>query len=447
MDRWKPAVLLKPLRKEHPTVHEQQYLVGFRGLLVVQAFLWTFLQTFAPVTVYPTRNQYGPFPQMMVRKTLAVLFWNEYFIYAGFVILSARSLAIPFLRKPSGDVIARAVMCRSITLWFPVMIGLAIVKLAFNDRFFAVLDLFRSRTGNNTMPFPYKLPSTLAYWNSVYNVFWTTHDFTAQAGSTAFPTQTLWLLSVVYVQSYTVYMTMVIIPWTRAKWRVQGAFFFIITAWWCQSWAWFTISGLVLCDAVMNMDFKERSQRGIPLEIPVKSLRRPNGQPYRVPVWVPAVFCLTASLIMQYLWAAWRPQWFNAEFKYHSALYYTAGLNTEYMTHHTAARADSYLMVLGIFILLESYDVLQRFFQNPFLMYLGRRSLSFFLTQSTMMYIAGIRVFHHLAHDRGLSYSGTTVVTLIICLVLVPVTAEAFYRLVQRPSRAFSHLFYDFITS
>lgn len=64
-----------------------------------------------------------------------------------------------------------------------------------------------------------------------------------------------------------------------------------------------------------------------------------------------------------------------------------------------------------------------------------------------MMYIAGIRVFHHLAHDRGLSYSGTTVVTLIICLALVPVTAEAFYRLVQRPSRAFSHLFYDFITS
>jgi hypothetical protein len=30
-------------------------------------------------------------------------------------------------------------------------------------------------------------------------------------------------------------MTMVIIPYMRKNWRVQGAFFFVLTAWWYDS--------------------------------------------------------------------------------------------------------------------------------------------------------------------------------------------------------------------
>ena len=64
-----------------------------------------------------------------------------------------------------------------------------------------------------------------------------------------------------------------------------------------------------------------------------------------------------------------------------------------------------------------------------------------------MMYIVGIRVFYSLTHKHGIYAAGSTVVTLITCVVIVPVFAEVFYRLVQRPSRRFAHLFYDFITS
>jgi hypothetical protein len=63
--------------------------------------------------------------------------------------------------------------------------------------------------------------------------------------------------------SFTIYMTMVIIPYTRRSWRVKGAFFFIITAWWVQSWAWYSITGLLLADVTTNMDFKVKAQRGI----------------------------------------------------------------------------------------------------------------------------------------------------------------------------------------
>jgi arginine exporter protein ArgO len=63
--------------------------------------------------------------------------------------------------------------------------------------------------------------------------------------------------------SFTIYMTMVIIPYTRRSWRVKGAFCFIITAWWVQSWAWFSITGLLIADMATNMDFKAKAQHGI----------------------------------------------------------------------------------------------------------------------------------------------------------------------------------------
>jgi hypothetical protein len=386
---------LQALKTSPPTPHEQQYLLGFRGLLVIEAFLWVFLQTFVPVAVYASADSSGKLYQEVLRNTLSVLFWNEYFLYGSIIFLSARSIAIPFLRNPDKERMARSILSRGLALWFPVAISLAIIKLSFSSSFLNLVSQFKTGTGNSSLQVPYHLPSTLAYWNSVFNIFWTTHTFAAQAGSTAFPSQTLWMVTAVYIQSYTVYMTMIIIPYTRAKWRVQGAFFFVLTAWWCQSWAWCTISGLCLCDMVMNMDFKARARRGIPIPLPRniiptairKKLRRGSHgdegkakQPkqYRLPLWLPAGLLLTAGLLMQYLWVAWRPEDFNEEYMYHSGLYYTAGLNYQFTTHHTPARDDAYLMVVGIFVFLETYDSIQRFFENAFLVALGRRSLSEF---------------------------------------------------------------------
>jgi hypothetical protein len=66
-------------------------------------------------------------------------------------------------------------------------------------------------------------------------------------------------------------MTMVIIPYTRRSWRVKGALFFIITAWWVQSWAWYSITGLLFADMATNMDFKVNSQRGIKVQLPLST--------------------------------------------------------------------------------------------------------------------------------------------------------------------------------
>jgi len=451
------------LKASSPVAYEQQYLLGVRGLLVIQAFLWVFLQTFVPVAVANSLNTTGSLFQVVLRKGFSVIFWNEYLLYGAIVFLSARSVPIPFIRDPAKSQIARAVLTRGLALWFPLAISLAIIKIAFSQTGVDYIFEFMKRTGNHSFNVPYVLPTTLAYFNSVFNLLWTTHDFSSQAASTAFPSQTLWILTVVYMQSYTIYMTMVIIPYTRKRWRVQGAFFFVLTAWWCQSWAWFTISGLLFADMVMNMDFKACSQRGIPIDIPAARLRRADGSPARIPVWVPAGFCVVAGLLMEYLWIAWRPDLWNREFFYHSALYYTPNLNYAYATRHVPARDDIYLIVVGFFLLLESYDGMQRFFDNKFLLYLGKRSLSksprvaifvpplthvgFFLIQSTMIYLVGIKLFTRLQEVDRVSFSGSVIVTLMTCLLVIVPLAEMFHWLVVMPSKAFSHRAFDFITS
>jgi hypothetical protein len=375
------TALQKRIAQAPPTQYEQLYLVGFRGVLVISTFLWVFLRTFAPTTVYAAAgDEDGPHGQVIVRKVLSVLFWNEYFLFGSIIFLSGRSIAIPYFRNPVKETVARALLSRSLPLCIPVAISMAIVKGSFTDEFIkGTLQSFKIGTSNHSLVIPYKMPTTLSYWNSVFELFWVSHGFQLQAGNYAFPTQTLWMINAVYIQSYTVYLTMIIAPFTRARWRVQFSILFILAAWWCASWAWFTISGLIMCDMVVNMDFKTHAQRGIPLQFRSLIWRQQDGRPQRIPVWAVAGFVMLGGIAMQYVWVAARPDLFTAEWMIHSDPYSIGGLNTEYKSYHTSARNDVYLTLIGFFFLLETYDVLQKILQNSFFVYLGRRSLSTFL--------------------------------------------------------------------
>lgn len=85
---------------------------------------------------------------------------------------------------------------------------------------------------------------------------------------------------------------------------------------------------------------------------------------------------MVAGYLMQYLWIDLRPDLLEKEYEYHSGLYYTGGLNYEYLTNHSPARGDIYLILVGFFFLLESYDIVQRIFDNKVFVFLGKRSLS-----------------------------------------------------------------------
>ena len=161
-------------------------------------------------------------------------------------------------------------------------------------------------------------------------------------------------------------MTMVIIPYTRNSWRIHAYIGFILTAWWVQSWAWFSITGLLLADMVMIMHYKERARHGIKIWKTSKYC----------PTWVPCMLLMSAGLIMQFLSTAWRPQNENKELVAHTGLYYSGGLNTRVSPKEPQARDEDYLLHLGFFLLMEYSDFVQRILRNRLFLYLGKRSLS-----------------------------------------------------------------------
>ena len=372
-------------------VSDQRYLLGLRGVLVIQSFAWVFLQTFVPATVKTDHQVHGPHYQNVIRKVLSVIFWNEPLISSAFILISARTICLPFLKQSGKSAIAGASFRRGLQLWFPVAVSLAIVKTIFSCIGTEYIAEFRDKAQNATLDTPYNLRGALAYLNSVFDLFWTTYNFGTQAGSKAFPTGTLWVVNVIYAQSYTVYMTMALIPYTRSRWRVQAFPLFIITAWWVQSWAWYTITGLLFADAVVNMDFKAKAQRGIPVW----------RTSLRIPTWIISGILLAAGLVMQYLWTAWRPSMGNVELIGHSGLYSTGGLNHEYNTIDTQARDDNYVLLVGVMLFVETFDILQRILATPLLVYLGSRSLSKFIPSSIQTKrLTDLRLFPRAKHYR-----------------------------------------------
>ncbi|KAI9737620.1 MAG: hypothetical protein M1818_005624 [Claussenomyces sp. TS43310] len=411
-------------KNSSPVVPGYDYLTGFRGYLTISSFIWVFLVTFVPTTVKDSANDDGPGYQIVLRKVLSVIFWNETLLYSSFILLSARVACLPFLISPTTATFASSIFRRSANLFLPVAVALAIIKLISSQTGYQYIWDYKTLTHNISIDVPYELPNALTYFNAIFNLFWTTTNFASQAGSLAFPSQTLWIVNVLYSQSYTIYMTMIVIPYTRPRWRVQAFVIFIATAWWVQSWAWYSITGLLLADAIGNMDFKTKSNRGIQI---YRSIR--------IPSWTLYGLLLAVGLMLQYLWTAWRPEFENYELVGHTGLYYTGGVNTQYDLKQPQARDDNYLIVLGFFLLLETSDILQMIFSNTFFMYLGRRSYSFFLMQSIIIYTVGIKLFVHLVVDRAVASSGAVVVCLITCLPIIVLSAEVMHRVVDQPMR------------
>jgi hypothetical protein len=352
---------------------EQTYLLGIRGFLVPQCFILVFLQTFAPAAVKDSANISGPAIHILLRKTLSILLWNENLLYSWFIILSARTICVPFIKNPTRIQFASLAFRRLILLLLPVAVALALVTIIFHSTGVDYIARFRILTENISFEVPYRIPTAVAYFNSIFNLFWLNRDLSEQAASVAFPSQTLWVLSVLYSQSYTIFLTMVIIPYTRNQWRVNALAIFIFTAWWVQSWAWYSITGLFLADAIMSMDFKAKSQRGINI-----------WRSICFPSWILYAAIMIGGLVMQYLWQSWKPDLKNRELQIHTGEYSMAAVDNYYVIGQPQARDDNYLIIVGFLLLVETSDFLQYIFNNPLFLYLGRRS---FCTSDSLIYI------------------------------------------------------------
>lgn len=212
----------------------QNYLIGLRGLLTIQSFLFVFLQTFFPAAIPDSTNLTGPKYQLILRKSLGVLFWNESLIYSFIILLSARTTCLPFLGNAHKSVCSSSIFRRGLRLWLPTFAAFSLSAAAFSKFSTQYVEDFLVTTGNVSTEVPMRMRNFLVFFNSLFDLFWLTKDYGSQAANRAFPSGTLWIVNVLFQQSYTVYMTMVIVPYTRRSWRVKALITFILSAWWVQ---------------------------------------------------------------------------------------------------------------------------------------------------------------------------------------------------------------------
>lgn len=342
----------------------QDYLIGLRGIVVIQSFLFVFFQVFLPTAVPDSKNQDGPLYQMVLRKSFSVIFVNESLIYSWIIFLSARTIALPYLSNTTREVCASSVFRRSIRLWLPTFIAFSIAVAAFTAADTTYIDDFFGLTGNVSAGTPMRVRNFLVYFNSLFDIFWVNKQYSFQAANKIFPSGTMWIVSVLFQQSYTVYMTMIIVPYTRLSWRFKALLVFVLTAFWVQSWAWYSVTGLLITDAVLNMDLQVRSRTGLKF-----------GK-FSVPVWPLYVAFILTGIILQFLFIAWKPSMRNNEHHGHTGLYTEGILNEEQDLDQPLARVDNYFFILGATLLIETYDIPQRLLRLRLLVALGRRSFS-----------------------------------------------------------------------
>ncbi|KAJ4987806.1 hypothetical protein SVAN01_06686 [Stagonosporopsis vannaccii] len=404
-------------------IASQDYLVGLRGILVLQSFLFVFFQSFLPTAVPDSKNEDGPFYQIVLRKSFSVIFCNESLIYSWIILLSARTIALPYLGNMTREVCASSVFRRTIRLWTPTFVAFSVAVAAFTATDTTYIDNFITRTGNLSTETPMRMRNFLVYFNSLFDIFWINKGYSFQAANKAFPSGTLWIVSVLFQQSYTVYMTMIIVPYTRASWRIKALVVFILAAFWVQSWAWYSVTGLLLTDAVLNMDLQVKSRTGLQV-----------GK-FNVPLWpLYGTFVLT-GIIMQFLFISWKPSMRNNEHHGHTSLY-TEGLNNaEQDLDQPLARVDNYFFILGVMLLIETYELPQRLLRARVLVALGRRSFSVFLVQSIIIYTVGIKLWMYM-DGAGVSSAVSTLASFIACASSVALASEIFYRIVDLPSIA-----------
>lgn len=189
----------------------------------------------------------------------------------------------------------------------------------------------------------------------------------------------LWIVPVVYQESFTVYMTMLMFPYMTKDSRVFGLIGFIVIAWWLDSWAWYACTGLLFAEAVINLDFKEVAKQGLPLP---KSAKRLSTY------WV-AAFFLTVGIVLKYVYEDAFPNHINNELIVHTPIY-GGGLNRDYNINQPQQRVSSWFVVVGALMFIELNTVAQKIFANPLFRYLGRISFAWFLLESTVIYTIGL---------------------------------------------------------
>ncbi|KAF2766098.1 hypothetical protein EJ03DRAFT_354231 [Teratosphaeria nubilosa] len=367
----------------------------------------------------------GPAYQKVIRGIFCVLYWNGSLISSSFIMLSMRSIGITYLRKPDSTTYAGSLIRRIVrmTILLSAASGLAtaIFSQIHSDQY---IDEFNKLLPNTSITAPVQPHGPLAVLNSLFDLFWLTTDFSKQAANAFWPTATLWVPAVSYYEGFTVYVIMVVVPFTRPAWHLQVLALFALGSFWYESWGWYAATGLLLADVAANSRLNELIHRGIPIRDEV-----------HLPAWAISAFMGAAGLGMKYTLVS-LPQYTNAEIVVHPFVDLSEQTNKEqFIDMGPYPRLDDWLVITAVLLVIETVAGARHVLAAKPLAWLGERAFALFFAQSIIFWSAGIKLWLYIHNKADFSTAAANVVVLAACVPAVLVLAELFYRLIDVPSQ------------
>ncbi|KAK4494960.1 hypothetical protein PRZ48_014316 [Zasmidium cellare] len=397
------------------------HLTGLRGVLVLESLIWTFFELFIPTLVSELTP--GPEYQALLRKIFSVPLWDRDLIHNFFIILSMRTICNSFLENPTGQTYAATVVRRIIRMVVILCIGSGMATLIFTQIGTGFIDDFKGKLPNQTVKTPAVAHNAVAAFNSLFDLFWITTDFYTQAANTFWPNATLWVPSIMYFQSFTVYFLMVILPYTRPKWHIRGLGLFSLGSFWMASWGWYSATGLMFADIAINETLRTELKRGLRIH-----------KDWRLPYWTIAVALAATGIALKYTWAV-LPQYINSMLVLHPYLDLSENYSPKtFEASGPYARLDDWFIICAVLLAVELFQNLQYFLSFKPLVWLGERSFSIFVSECIIFWTSGIKLWLVLS-GNGMSTAGANAIVFIVGLLAVATFAEIFYRCVDLPSR------------
>ncbi|KAK4542403.1 hypothetical protein LTR36_006860 [Oleoguttula mirabilis] len=399
----------------------QSYLHGLRGVLALSSLLWIFFQTFVPSVV--SHSTAGPTYQKVIRIVFSPVLWNESLISSFFFALSARAICVRFLNEPKSVAYAGSIIRRIIRMSIAVALASGIASGIFKGLGTSYVHTFKQVLPNNSIVAPDTPNNALTALNAMFDLFWVVRSYFYQAANDFWPSQTIWSLSLIYQQSWTIYFLMLILPYTRASWHWQFIAMFAFGSFWMNSWGWYDASALLLADYVINPKLRVRLDEGLSIT-----------KEWKLPLALPGAAMMIAGLAMKYMWTAF-PRYMDAELVLHP--YLDLAENTtraQFAAADPYPRLDNYLVIFGALLMVETTPQIKKLLSARWLVALGRRSLSLFVAQSIVFWTAGIMLFLHL-HGHGASTAIANLAVFVTCSLATFLFGEVYYRAVDVPSQ------------
>lgn len=344
--------------------HEHSHLYGLRGILTFLGLFWVFFETFIPTIV--TNNTDGPTSHRIIRYIFSPLLWDLSLLSSFFFVLSGRSVCIRFLEDPSPGTYGGSITRRLLRLPIALTIACAIAYGIFGGGGVSYIARFKEVLPNDSIE-AVELPNNaLTGLNSIFNLFWVVRSYYHQAANDFWPTHTIFNISLLYQQSWTVYFLMVILPFTRATWHLPFLALFALGSFWMNTWGWYDAAALLLADYTLNPVLRKRLDEGL-------EVRDAWCVPY---AFVGSLMAISGAA-MKYVWTV-LPQYLDRELLLHPFMSLTEDSSLREFAEQERyyPRVDNFLFIFGILLIVETIPQIKNVLSFKWLVEVGKRSLS-----------------------------------------------------------------------